>query len=596
MATARAAQTSRYRLVDLAGQGQYGQVYLAVNRESGELVAIKVLSERQLLTRGFLRELNFLLTLQHPHVVGCQAIDYIRVHHSPQVSRSLVMDYCAGGTLRSLLEQEQALPLTTALRLTLDVLAALTYAHHRGILHCDLKPENILLEVTATGWQAKVSDFGVARLIEEVKGSGQTGSPAYMAPERFYGQTMPASDLYAVGILMYEMIVGDRPFHGTPAELMAAHLSRPYTLPEGLPFLVRSIIAKALDKLPQRRYKSAAEMTMAVQLALEVIEAERHEQPLLFSRAPAAVWLGEPQGSSLPLPPQQVASTATKFYGVVGDRLWAWQARETVPEATGQWPLPPLPMQLYGGEVSAWLRINVLPPQLFCIHDQLIPLDCHLRSTLNQLAIDATGYWCAETQIDSAAAELQLHVQLINGQGQRTLRCQWHGQTFVDTLLLNRRYGVVIGRSQHPETEHTITHFQLFDRRGHWRLYTQLPAHLTWFTPAQRQPWQLAAFEDHPQQPLLMLLHLRPWRIQRLGLRFRPQFLCATPWGYVVADRHSLNLVTHSGEIVGTAESEQEIDGLGFTGDRHLWLIRHHQDKYVLQTWDITTWEIDLIL
>lgn len=198
LATAHAAQISRYRLVDLA-VSQYGQVYLAVNRESGDLVAIKVLNERQLLTRGFLRELNFLLTLQHPHVVGCQAIDYIRLRHSAQVSRSLVMDYCAGGTLRSLLEQEQALPLTTALRLTLDVLAALAYAHHRGILHCDLKPENILLEVTATGWQAKVSDFGVARLIEDVKGSGQTGSPAYMAPERFYGQTIPASDLLCGG-------------------------------------------------------------------------------------------------------------------------------------------------------------------------------------------------------------------------------------------------------------------------------------------------------------------------------------------------------------------------------------------------------------
>lgn len=596
MATAHAAQTSRYRLLDLAGQGQYGQVYLAVNRESGELVAIKVLNERQLLTRGFLRELNFLLTLQHPHVVGCQAIDYIRLRHSSQASRSLVMDYCAGGTLRSLLDQEQALPLTTALRLTLDILAALAYAHHRGILHCDLKPENILLEVTAMGWQAKVSDFGVARLIEDVKGSGQTGSPAYMAPERFYGQTMPASDLYAVGILMYEMIVGDRPFHGTPAELMTAHLSRPYFLPEGLPFLVRSILTKALDKLPQRRYKSAAEMAMAVQLALEVAEAERREQSLLFSNSPAAVWLGEPEGDPLRVLPQQVASAATTFYGVLGDRLWAWQASEPVPDVIRQWPLPPLPLQLYGGEVSAWLRINGLPPQLFHIYDQLIPLGCCLHSSLNKFAIDASGYWCAETQIDPAGAQLQLHVQLINGQGQRTLRCEWHGRTFVDTLLLNRRYGVVISRSQHPEAEHATTHFQLFDRRGHWRLYTQLPAHLTLFTPAHHQPWQLAAFEDHPQQPLLMLLHLRPWRIQRLGLRFRPQFLCATPWGYVVAGRHSLNLVTHGGEIVGTAETEEEICGLGFTGDRHLWLIRQHESQYVLQTWDITTWEIDLIL
>ncbi|MFN4278805.1 serine/threonine-protein kinase [Thermosynechococcus sp.] len=596
MATARAAQTSRYRLVDLAGQGQYGQVYLAVNRESGELVAIKVLNERQLLTRGFLRELNFLLTLQHPHVVGWQAIDYIPLRHSAQPSRSVVMDYCAGGTLRSLLDQEQALPLMTALQLTLDILAALAYAHHRGILHCDLKPENILLEMTPTGWRAKVSDFGVARLIEEVKGSGQTGSPAYMAPERFYGQTMPASDLYAVGILLYEMIVGDRPFHGTPAELMTAHLSRPYTLPEGLPFLVRRILTKALDKLPQRRYKSAAEMTMAVQLALEVVTAERHEQPLLFSKSAAAVRLEEPQGYSLRMPPQQVASTATGFYGVVGDRLWAWQVRETGPEEMGQWPLPPLPLRLYGGEVRAWLQINGLPPQLFGIHDRLIPLGCRLHSALNRLTVDAGGYWCVETEIDPAGGQLQLHLQLMNGQGQRTLRCQWQGRTFVDTLLLNRRYGVVISRSQHPEAEHATTSFQLFDRRGHWQVSTQLPVHLTLFTPAWQRRWQVAAFEDHPQQPLLVLLHLRPWRVQRLGLQFRPQFLCATPWGYVVAGRHRLNLVAHSGEIVGAAESEQEIYGLGFTGDRHLWLIRRHHNEYLLQTWDITTWPIDLIL
>ncbi|BCX11500.1 MAG: serine/threonine protein kinase [Thermosynechococcus sp.] len=596
MATAHAALSSRYRLVDLAGQGQYGQVYLAVHRQSGELVAIKVLNEQQLLTRGFLRELNFLLTLQHPHVVGCQAIDYICLPTSPRTRRSLVMDYCVGGTLRSLLDQEQALPLATALRLALDILSALAYAHHRGILHCDLKPENILLEVTATGWQAKVSDFGVARLIEDVKGSGQTGSPAYMAPERFYGQTLPASDLYAVGILLYEMIVGDRPFHGTPAELMAAHLSRPYTLPEGLPFLVRSLIAKALDKLPQRRYKSAGAMTMAVQLALEVIEAECHGQPLLFSRSPATVWLGEPQGFSLPRPPQQLASTATRFYGVVGDRLWAWQSRDSQPEVIGQWPLPPLPLQLYGGEFRAWLRLQGLPPRLYCIDEQQIPLGCRLLSTHNSLAIDTSGYWCAETEIDPDVGTLTLHIQRLHGQGERTLRCAWQGRVWVDTLLLNRRYGAVISRSQDPETAHPITHFQLFDRRGHWRLSTQLPAHLTLFTPAHHQPWQVAAFEDHPQQPLLMLLHLRPWRIQRLGLRFRPQFLCATPWGYVVAGRHSLNLVTHRGEIVGTADSEQEIEGLGFTGDRHLWLIRRQGGGCLIQTWDITTWDINLIL
>ncbi len=594
MRLAHAAQTSRYRLLDLAGQGQYGQVYVGVNRESGELVAIKVLNERHLLTRGFLRELNFLLTLQHPHVVGCQAIDYIRSCQPGQSQyRSLVMDYCVGGTLRSLLEQEQSLPLATALRIVLDVLAALGYAHHRGIIHCDLKPENILLAVTPTGWQAKVSDFGVARLIEDAAGTGHTGSPAYMAPERFYGQTAPASDLYAVGIVLYEMVVGDRPFHGTPAELMAAHLSRPYSLPQTLPFLVRSIITKALNKLPQRRYKSAAEMAMAVELALEVIEAEHQQHPLLLSRSPAAYMLGVPSGYHLETLPHQFLSTEAAVYGLVENHLMAWSVVNGAPLLQRQWCVTPTTAQVVTSPSSCWLRLNLSPPQLLWVQDTIIPVPCQLASGACALTIDASSYWCAETSIREQQLFLQLH--LLNGIQQRTLIRNWHGGDWLGTFLLNRRYGLVVSRDQCPETGDWRSHFDLFQRRGHWVLHTQLPINLRLVTLGQ-QPWQLAAFEDHPQQPLLALLNLRPWRVQRLGLRFRPQYLCSTPWGYVVAGRRSLNLVSHNGEIIGTAESEADICGVGFTGDRQLWLIRRADAGYVLETSDVTTWDIDLIL
>ena len=594
MLLAHAAQTSHYRLLDLAGQGQYGQVYIGVNRDSGELVAIKVLNERHLLTRGFLRELNFLLTLQHPHVVGCQAIDYIRSRHQAQTQyRSLVMDYCVGGTLRSLLEQEQSLPLTTALRISLDVLSALSYAHHRGILHCDLKPENILLEVTPTGWRAKVSDFGVARLIDDAAGTGQTGSPAYMAPERFYGQTVLASDLYAVGIILYEMVVGDRPFHGTPAELIAAHLSRSYSLPETLPFLVRTLITKALDKLPQRRYKTAAEMALAVELALEVTAAEQPQHPLLFSRSPAAHILAPPAGYRLKTLPLQFLSTAAAVYGLVGDHLIEWSAVNGEPAQQQQWSVIPTAAQLVTSQSSCWLRLNLSPPQLLWVQETIIPVPCLLTSGAHAFTIDASGYWCAETTIREQHLLLQLQ-RLNSGQPQTLIR-DWHGGQCLGTFLLNRRYGLVVSRYRCPETEQVYTQFDLFQRRGHWLLHTQLPTHLSLLTLGQ-QPWQLAAFEDHPQQPLLVLLNLRPWQVLRLGLRFRPRFLCPTPWGYVVAGRRSLNLVSHRGEIVGTAESEVDICGVGFTGDRQLWLIRRHDPAYALETWDVTTWDIDLIL
>jgi len=593
--TAHAAQTSRYRLLDVAGQGQYGQVYVGVNRESGELVAIKVLNERHLLTRGFLRELNFLLTLQHPHVVSCQAIDYIPARQQGQMQyRSLVMDYCVGGTLRSLLEQEQSLPLTTALRITLDILSALSYAHHRGIIHCDLKPENILLDLQPTGWHAKVSDFGVARLIEDVTGTGQTGSPAYMAPERFYGQTSPVSDLYAVGILLYEMVVGDRPFHGTPAELIAAHLSRPYTLPENIPFLVRNIITKALDKLPQRRYKTAAEMALAVQLALEVTDAEQQQQSLLFSRSPAAYLLSPPQGHRLASLPRQLLSTESAVYGLIGDQLIAWSAAQGMPAIQQQWPVTQQTTEIFTSQSSCWLRLSLPTPQLLWVQDNIIPVPCPLSMAAHTLAIDASGYWCAETLVHEQ--QLLLHLHLLHGVRQQTLVWDWHGGEWLGTFLLNRRYGLVVSRYQCPKTEHISTQFDLFQRRGHWLLQTQLPVNLSLITPALQREWQLAAFEDHPQQPLLVLVNFRPWRVQRLGLRFRPRFLCSTPWGYVVAGRRSLNVVTYHGEIVGTAESEQEIHGVGFTGDRQLWLIRSSDQSYVLETWDITTWDIDLIL
>lgn len=593
--TACATQTSRYRLLDLAGQGQYGQVYVGVNRDSGELVAVKVLQEQQLLTRGFLRELNFLLTLQHPHVVGCQAIDYIGSRQQGQRQyRCLVMDYCVGGTLRSLLEQERSLPLTTALRIVLDVLAALSYAHDRGVIHCDLKPENILLDLQATGWQAKVSDFGVARLIEDVTGTGQTGSPAYMAPERFYGQISPVSDLYAVGILLYEMVVGDRPFHGTPAELIAAHLSRPYTLPKNIPFLVRNIIAKALDKLPQRRYQTAAEMALAVQLALEVTEAEHQQQCLLFSRSPAPYLLPPPRGYPLPRVPQQFLSTEGAVYGLMADRLMGWSVMNGRLALQHQWSVVPGKAQIATTPLGCWLRLSLATPQLLWVQDNIIPVPCSLATAANTFTIDATGYWCAETIVHQQRLLLYLH--LLHGVQPKTLVRDWHGGQFLGTFLLNRRYGLVVSRYRCPQTGQTYTQFDLFHRRGRWLLQTRLPIPLSWVTPAQRQQWQLAAVEDHPQQPLLVLLKLRPWRVQRLGLRFQPRFLCPTPWGYVVAGRRSLSFVTHHGEIVGTAESEQEIHGVGFTGDRQVWLIRSSHQNYCLETWDVTTWDIDLIL
>jgi serine/threonine-protein kinase len=255
---------SNYRLLGLVGQGQFGQVYCASHRKTGRLVALKELNKQRFPTHKFLRELRFLLSLQHPNIVTCQALEHTLS------GRYLVMDYCEGGTLRSLMERGRLHPVQ-ALNLIVNVLEGVEHAHQRGIIHCDIKPENILLTLQPDGWTARITDFGIARLSQELVkgGTGNTGSPAYMAPERFYGQHSVSSDLYAIGILLFELLVGYRPFVGSPAMLMSAHLNQPIQLPESIPAVLHPILVTALQKLSARRFRTATDMLNAVRFAIQ---------------------------------------------------------------------------------------------------------------------------------------------------------------------------------------------------------------------------------------------------------------------------------------------------------------------------------------
>jgi serine/threonine-protein kinase len=249
------SQFSKYRILGLAGRGQFGKVLCARMRDTGKLVALKELEHKRFPTSKLLRELRFLLTLQHENIVTCTAL----MHH--QNYRYLVMDYCEGGTLRDLMNHSKTLSVQQCFDLINEILLGLEHAHGENIIHCDIKPENILLKITAKGWMAKISDFGIARLSQEIgTDSDNTGSPGYMAPERFYGQFSAGSDIYAVGIILYELLVGKRPFSGMPTELMNAHLNHRIMIPDRLPRSLAKIITKALEKLPKRRYTSAKEM------------------------------------------------------------------------------------------------------------------------------------------------------------------------------------------------------------------------------------------------------------------------------------------------------------------------------------------------
>lgn len=276
---------SDYRLLDLVGQGQFAQVYCAIHRRTGQIVAIKQTchaSESATQEPLILSELSS--GAGHPNLVKCHAIG------QTDTGYRFVLDYCEGGTLREAMGDR--LSFLEAKSLIVDILQGLAYIHGYDIVHGDLKPENILLtyglisprsalggheaaplrvvysnHVVAGGHlTAKIGDFGCARFVQFPNRSHrEIGSPTYAAPERFNGQSSYASDLYSVGVMLYELLLGDRPFSGTPKALRQAHQTQPVPLPTSLKPAVRQLLATALHKQPNQRFASALAMLAALQ-------------------------------------------------------------------------------------------------------------------------------------------------------------------------------------------------------------------------------------------------------------------------------------------------------------------------------------------
>lgn len=257
-----------YRLLGLVGQGQFAQVYCAMHRRTGKLVAIK---QTRHASEQASQEPFVLHGLSHPNVMGCQSIRQVDGGYQ------FVLDYCEGGTLRSHLDTAGPLPLLEAKSLLRDILEGLAYIHNNHIIHGDLKPENILLthgfagpadDDIATGklLTARIGDLGSARFVELPNRSRrEIGSPTYAAPERFEGRSTFTSDLYAVGVMLYELLLGDRPFSGTPEALRYAHQTQPIPLPDTLSQPVMQLLLTALQKQPDKRFPSASAMLAAVQ-------------------------------------------------------------------------------------------------------------------------------------------------------------------------------------------------------------------------------------------------------------------------------------------------------------------------------------------
>ncbi len=258
-------------------------VYLAEDRKHKRRVALKVLSPELAAAVGaerFLREIELAAQLSHPHVMP--------LHDSGEADGRLyyVMPYIEGETLRSRLNRERTIALDDAARIVAEVADALDYAHRRGVVHRDIKPENILLSGYPTppgatpAWHAIVADFGVGKALGGAAGSSLTqvgfvlGTPEYMSLEQAAGDNDVdgRSDIYSLGVVLYEMLVGRTPFTANSA---AAVLGKRFA--EGVPSIrdalptismrVDQVAAKAMAKEPSDRWNTAGEMSAALMAA-----------------------------------------------------------------------------------------------------------------------------------------------------------------------------------------------------------------------------------------------------------------------------------------------------------------------------------------
>ncbi len=260
-----AALADRYRVERELGRGGMATVFLAHDLRHDRPVALKVLRPELGASLGpdrFLMEIRIAARLRHPHILP--------VHDSGESAGRLwyTMPYVEGETLRRRIAREGQLPIGLAVRFATQVLGALGHAHAHGIVHRDIKPENILLE----GDQAVVADFGVARAIsvagqERLTETGLAlGTPTYMSPEQATGgrELDGRTDLYALGCVLYEMLIGQPPFQGATAQqLLARHVMDPVpplrTVRPTVPAEVEHAVMRALAKVPADRFPTAAD-------------------------------------------------------------------------------------------------------------------------------------------------------------------------------------------------------------------------------------------------------------------------------------------------------------------------------------------------
>ncbi len=275
-------QFGAYQITEALGSGGMATVYRAHQEKMGRDVVLKILSQNHaddpVFMQRFEQEARVLARLQHPHIVPVH--DFGQIDDIPYIA----MAFIDHGDLADVL-RERRLKLYEIGQMMEQIGDALDYAHGQGVVHRDVKPANILIDHRGN---CLLTDFGIAKIItasaKPITVTGVIGTPSYMSPEQSTGEPLDGrSDVYSLGIILYEMITGQVPYKGdTPMAVMMMHLNQPLTPPRELvptlPAPIEQVIYQALAKRRDERYATVREMTQDLRLALSKVQTEELSQ------------------------------------------------------------------------------------------------------------------------------------------------------------------------------------------------------------------------------------------------------------------------------------------------------------------------------
>jgi serine/threonine protein kinase len=526
-------QKSKYKIVASIGSQPLSRIFSAFDVSNGELVALKKIDDARLYDRDFVSNLNFIVSLDHPNIVACKNLEY-----AGNVGY-LVMDYGEGGSLRQLISTTDNWNIDRSLQLIIDILSGLEYAHNRGVIHGNLKPENILLKLNNNNWQAQIADFNPINF--RISLDLLPTESIYQAPEQLDGLSSYQSDLYGVGVILFELLTGKPPiFQNSAIKLLEE---------DSIPLILHSTLAKALQPQPDKRFPNAGKMLESLQLAKAILNKTQPSSALQLlkysDRTIRSLSILSKEKllhsvNNIAINSQQVyLETNNSLCGrlyldstLTGEPIKEWQIFLDGYLET----LEIRPQGCFARTKSAsiyYLPEQITSEQFNFFSTTYLPI-ITLPAKKSIAAIDSQGTWLALAYLPNKVPDisweiLQLPSLKVVGRLTTEFLPNW-------MIALNRRHGLAIF-AQKQQGRHT-TILQWFNRRGHWLGNYSLSVALRWIIYNPQFSDRLLAIEGGSNNPTMgLIIQLKPFQVTRIILPFTPSFVIPQTLGYLLCDR-----------------------------------------------------------